>query len=195
MRVLLVSEGKHELGDLNRDEKLSALSILVAKTSSRQFEFTTKKVSDRDFATAHGKGGNLFKRAIRCLLYAAEHKFDALVFVIDQDDDRRRREPLDRAQEYLGVSIRRAFGLAVRSFDAWMIADEQALSKALGRVIQRQPHPETIDDPKTHCRTLRGGGLGLTTLYEAVSRAAAIEIIEERCPAGFAPFAARVRQL
>ncbi|HET6251290.1 MAG TPA: hypothetical protein VFE47_26640 [Tepidisphaeraceae bacterium] len=151
---------------------------------------------DHEFRVIPGRGGKLFKRAMRCLRYAADNGFGALVFVIDQDDEPERREPLDRAQEYDGVAIGRAFGLAVRTFDAWMIADEQALSKILGRIIQRQPSPEAISDAKSHCKSLLGSAaLGLTDLYKAIADEAIIERIEERCPIGFAPFAARVRRL
>jgi hypothetical protein len=200
MNVLVVSEGKHELGNEFRDERSAALITLVTRAAARELECTAMRVTDPAFrshgAGDRGPGGRLFKRAVRCLRYAMDHGFEALIFFIDQDDDPDRRQFLDRAQDYSAVAIGRAFGLAVRTFDAWMIADEQALSRVLGRTVQRQPDPEDIRDPKNHCNGLRGdNAMSLTDLYERVALEAALATIEERCPKGFASFAARLRQL
>ncbi|MDQ3440346.1 MAG: hypothetical protein M3478_08365 [Planctomycetota bacterium] len=66
------------------------------------------------------------------------------------------------------TAIPRAMGVAVLTFDAWMLADEQALTMVLSRPIQRQPDPERIGDAKGSCIALRdesGSELGLAELY------------------------------
>ena len=97
----------------------------------------------------------------------------------------------------LGLS-RRALGVAVRSFDAWMLADEQALTTALGYTVSRQSEPEAIRNPKELCARLlqkSAKTLTQTEMYEAVAKAADTDTLQERCPHGFAPFARRVREL
>lgn len=191
MRVLLVSEGRHELG--------GALEALVRRLSQKALEFERMQVSDPALRVHAGKGPGYFKKALRCIRYAQEQGFDAIVLVIDQDDEPSRRRQLDDAQTDLRVAtLPRALGVAIRTFDAWMLADERALTNATGQPVQRQPDPETIRDPKGMCKRLReSAGLGpeLTEMYAALATALNIAVLEERCRDGFAPFARRVRSL
>jgi hypothetical protein len=88
-------------------------------------------------------------------------------------------------------------GVAICTFDAWMLADEQALRIALATAVQRQKSPEMIKDPKRICQALRNQSrfAGLPDLYAAVADAIDVETLIDRCPKGFAPFAQRARQL
>lgn len=120
--------------------------------------------------------------------------------MIDQDDPaERRQQQFDRAQDSTVFPIRRALGVAVRTFDAWMLADEKALAAVLGCKCPRQKDPETLSEPKTKCQELLETGTtelsGLSYLYAAVAEVAELTQIEERCRRGFAPFAQRVRAL
>lgn len=45
----------------------------------------------------------------------------------------------------------RALGMAIRSFDAWMLADDGVLTLVLGKPIDTQPSPEKNRDPKEAC--------------------------------------------
>lgn len=120
------------------------------------------------------------------------------MIVIDQDEDPHRHRQFDDAQDYAAEPLPRAVGIAVRTFDAWMLADEQAISRAIGKTIQRQPDPETIADAKQRCRQLRlehDLDPDLTGMYEIIAQNASIDAMERRCPKGFAIFAARVRRL
>ena len=189
MRVLIVSEGNHELG--------GALETLVERLKPRGPVYEWKKVSSPELRVHAGKGPGYFKKALRCVLYAEANAYDAIVFVIDQDDDTSRRRQIDEAQDDLRMTrLPRALGVAVRTFDAWMLADEQALSKVLGVTVQRQPDPESIRDAKAVCQRHHDEanfGEGLTAMYAAVAGRAGPSAIEQRCPLGFAPFASRVR--
>jgi hypothetical protein len=89
-------------------------------------------------------------------------------------------------------------GVAIRSFDAWILADDSALSAVLGRTIPRQPDPEEIKDPKSECTKLRdasGKNIDLRDMYAEVAAQADLNTIAARCPKGFATFAQRVRLL
>src|SRR5688500_4798500 len=48
--------------------------------------------------------------------------YDALVLVIDEDGISERVQELATAQQYAGSPIHRALGVAIRTFDAWMLA-------------------------------------------------------------------------
>lgn len=134
MKVLLVSEGKHELS--------GSLESLVRRISSRELDVHHDRVSRNDIHTHRGKGQGFFKRAIRWLLEARKRGYEAIVLVIDEDGYAERTSEIKEAQYYSGVVFPRAFGIAIRTFDAWMLADERALTTVLGCQIQRQPAPE-----------------------------------------------------
>ena len=198
MRVLLVSEGEHELGVA---EEESALEILCRRLLERDAEFVRRKVSDPSVRIHlhKGKADGYEKRALRWVRCAEQEGFDALIFVIDQDDDPKRVSQLDLAQNSTLFALPRAIGVAIRTFDAWMLADEKALSLALNQNIPRQREPERIRNPKqtsqqlvVRCSTAE---TGLRPLYLAVAAGASIDLLEARCVKGFRPFAERVRAL
>ncbi len=189
MKVLLVSEGKHEA--------LGALETLVRRLSPK-LSCTWRRVSDVKLATLHGKGRGFFKRALRFMIDAQKEGFDGLVFVIDEDNRAERIRELDDAQDSTAIGIRRALGCAVHTFDAWFLADEQALSTVLGSVIPKQPHPEGSADAKAACRSLiedSGSDLAQSDFYAKVAEVLDLDCLVARCPKGFAVFASRVRAL
>ncbi|MCH8252993.1 MAG: DUF4276 family protein [Planctomycetes bacterium] len=190
MRVLLVAEGKHELD--------GALEALVKRIVPTDPVCTTDFVSCNEIHAHHGKGQGYFKKAVRWLLTAEDRDYDALVLLIDQDGHPERDKEIAEAQQSkLGVS-RRALGVAIRMFDAWILADETALSEALERKIERQPNPEKLKNPKEDCKRLLEGSevsMSPAELYRSVCRIAKIHVLRERCPRGFGPFAERLQSL
>jgi hypothetical protein len=177
MRVLVVAEGRHE--------RSGALAAFVARLKHpRELTLATDRVSRHDIHAFHGGGQGFFKRALRWLLEAGK---------------RERSTQIEAAQEHDEISsLPRALGVAVRTFDAWMLADENALTQVLGRPTDRQPDPETIREPKTVCATLLAGSrheMAQRAMYAALAKAANLETVEERCPRGFRPFAQRVRAM
>ena len=131
------------------------------------------------------------------MLHAQKHGYDAMVLLIDHDNQRERKQELSKAQDDLRATIiPRAVGVAIITFDAWMLADEKALTLALGAPVQRQPDPETTRDAKAQCAKLRDdcdSNLSLTELYSQLSENIDLELLAERCSAGFRPFSERVR--
>jgi len=197
MNVLVVSEGKHEYGTAEYD---GALVELTRRTIRSDARFTREKVSSQK-VHIHRKAGKhkeYEKRALGWIRYARNQGFDALVFLVDQDGQQERETGVKKAQNHDGFSLPRAMGVAIRTFDAWMLADEQALTKALGDTIQRQQAAESIKDPKGVCERLRDNSsqnMGLTKLYSQIAQTLDLDLLNERCPRGFAPFRKRVQQL
>lgn len=189
MKLLIISEGKNELH--------GALPVLVQRLLARTCSYDVKKISDHDLRVHAGKGNCFTKKAIRCLVHASERGYDGVVVVIDQDNDRSRIGQFQKAQEHQQNPIPRALGIAVRTFDAWMLADEVAIATAVGQAVQKQPDPESMSDPKTVGMQLKSSlpSLGLSDLYLAIAQAARLEVLLDRCPTGFAPFARYVRTL
>ncbi|MFP4172244.1 MAG: hypothetical protein ACLFV4_04955 [Candidatus Hydrogenedentota bacterium] len=206
MKVLLVGEGAHEgTPGEDGDERQGALKEIVRRLNDQlevqRFEYvkTIKRLPRKRKAGAmglHGKG--MYGMAMQWVLYAEENGYDALIFVVDQDKDTERSKQLTQAQEETAVGLPRALGVAIRAFDAWILADQQALSKVLGYNVQQQPAPETIKEPKEECERLRDespSSLRLRKMYKEVLASAEVEVLEKRCPDGFAPFAKRVERL
>ncbi len=192
MKILLVAEGKHELYD--------ALENLVRRIMQRDdLEFDTDRVSSNDIHAVHGKGQGFFKRSIRWLLDAKKRGYDAIVLVIDEDGKPERSIQINDAQaDKRATAFPCAFGVAIKTFDAWMLADEQALTQVLEIPVQRQRNPEAIQDPKGICAALLDNStnnITQTAMYAAVAKVAHLEIVKERCPDGFQPFAQRIENL
>ena len=190
MRVLVVAEGKHERG--------GALEELLKRLGDRQATFESDRVQNNRIHTHPGKGQGYFKRAIRWLLEAQKRGVDALVLLIDEDGQSKRVEQINAAQESPQSALPRALGVAIRTFDAWMLADEKALTDVLGRQIDKQPDPESVRDPKHQCADLLASSssrIAQSEMYARVCRCLDLDVLRARCRRGFGPFAERVRNV
>lgn len=192
MRVLVVGEGNHE------HKALPRLVQRMAGTPSLP-DFDKLKHGRRVHGKSpDGRASRLYKRAVGWMLDAQRKEYEAVILLIDEDGKDDRRAGMDLAQESKEAQLPRACGVAVRSFDAWFLADETALSNALGETVNRQPDPETVKAPKADCeallsRTQTHDGLG--DFYAALAESMNLDTVQKRCPKGFAPFADRVRKL
>ena len=206
MRVLIVSEGRSEhlsatSTHVRADEEIAgALKTLVCRLGqqSDQWQIDEDRVSSQSVRVHHGKGKGYEKRCIRWMLEAEKRGYDAIVLLVDRDGVETRMTEVNAAQDSSLAAIRRALGVAIESFDAWMLADHVALSKVLGTVVQRQPDPERIADPKEAFRRLfqnaqRDGSI--SEHYAEIGAVADLSELTNRCPSGFAPFAERVKSL
>jgi len=188
MRVLVVSEGEHE--------QSGALENLLKRLGGGSATFEFDRACNTKIHAFHGKGDGYFKRALRWLLEAEKRGVEALVFLIDEDGRKERVTQIQKAQNSTLSELPRALGVAIRMFDAWMLADEKALTAVLGYQVNKQPDPETIRDPKAVCRDLLDkspAALRQRQMYAQVTDRANLDILAERCPNGFAPFASNVR--
>lgn len=195
MRILLVAEGKHEHGV---PERTGSLETLVRRLARRDADYEHDRLARSDIHAHHGKGKGYHKKALRWILEAAKRGFDAIVLVVDQDDVPARRHEIDDAQNSEMSPIKRALGVAIRSFDAWILADERALSEVLGMPVNRQGSIEQLRDPKGICERLLAASecrVTQTKMYELVTKGADLHTLSERCRRGFGPFAQRVKTL
>jgi len=200
MRVLVVSEGRHELGRHaeGRQQEPGALENLIRQLGGNQAELTFDKVSSNAIHVFNGKGAGFFKRAVGWLKEAQRRNVDALILLIDQDGERDRSEQIQSAQECRLLDLPHAMGVAIRTFDAWMLADEGALTEVLGGTISRQTEPETIRDPKAVCAGLLARGqnqMAQSEMYARIAHRINIGLLSARCPMGFGLFAKYVRQV
>lgn len=190
MRVLVVAEGKHELH--------GALRNLLEKLGGKGSTFDYDQVSNNTIHSFHGKGKGYFKRALRWLIEAEKRGANALILLIDEDGIRERVGQIQEAQDSLLSQLPRAMGVAIRMFDAWMLADERALTEVLGDNINRQSNPETIRNPKQVCAKLLEDSqiqISQREMYARVSSKINIGILCDRCKSGFKPFATYVRNI
>ena len=194
---LIVAEGDHELSGGRPD---GALPTIVRRLLGDGVELQTTGKRIRELA-GHmhpGKGDRLGRKFIGIMRMAEREEFDAAVILIDHDGDDTRLKSATYAQEATVTSFPRAVGIAVRSFDAWFLADHAALSHVLSTTVDMQPDPESHPDPKSVCQTLNGSVPGerrLRDFYAMISAIVDIQILRNRCPVGFAEFAKRVEGL
>jgi len=190
MRVLLVSGGKHELS--------GALENLLTKLGAVPESLEFDRVSSDKIHVFHGKGRGFFKRAVGWLKEAERCGANALILLIDEDGRSETITEIRDAQDYHQSQLPRAMGIAIRMFDAWMLADEKALAEVLGCNVNKQPDPETIRHPKQVCADLLAGSnnqMSQSEMYARVSRNINIDILCDRCQSGFKPFATHVRKI
>lgn len=191
MKVLVVAEGAHE--------REGALPALVRRLNPAIVDAECEPANTTSVRAYRGTGDGFYKRALRWLIEAEKRGYDALVFVIDRDRRRERIREMNMAQHSLTQSqLPRALGVAIESFDAWILADQKALGIVLGCNVPQQKSPERMRDPKARCETLRdrsGKDLALRDMYREVLANAEVEVLEKRCPDGLAPFAERVERL
>jgi hypothetical protein len=190
MKVLVVSEGKHE--------QAGAMEALVRRLGGDEADFTLDRVANSDIHAFHGKGGGYFKRAVRWLMEAERRGVDALILLIDHDGRDERCEQIERAQESALSQLPRAMGVAIRAFDAWILADERAITEVLGYAVSRQSDPETIRDPKRVCAGLLANGqnqMAQSEMYARIAHRIDIDLLSSRCPMGFGLFAGYVRHV
>ena len=195
MRVLLVAEGQHERGKEDRD---GALETLVRRLHQDITHCDLDRVSRKDIHAHHGKGQGYFKKELRWIREAEKRGYDAIVLVIDQDNVPERVQEITNAQNAQLVTLRRALGVAIRTFDAWMLADEQALTRVLGYAVSPQRSPEDVSDAKGVCTQLLDKSpmaVSQSEFYAFVAREADMSTLTRQCPKGFAPFAQRVSSL
>jgi len=194
-RVLLVAEGASELGAAPSEHR-GALTALVARLLDRELEVECERASSPKVQIHRGHGAAFTKRALAWIRHAQREGFDALVLLIDHDGDGERQKQLDVAQRDAHFSLPRALGVAIRTFDAWMLADERALSQVLDFPVDKQKSPEDMSDPKATVHALREQGaesLLLPELYWRISEQLRLELLISNCPKGFGQFAQRVR--
>jgi hypothetical protein len=84
VRILIVSEGKHELGG---GDAPGALTVLVKRLTNVALNVEVRPMNDPRVRIHRGSGHGFEKRAIAWLRHAEREEFEAVVIVIDEDGD------------------------------------------------------------------------------------------------------------
>lgn len=213
--ILVLGDGKNELGvpddkEVPREDVLvfagdmPPLPCLVSRLLGEPREVRFFCGSFKKYhAVARGLSSTLAGKVKAAVLYARARGHRGVVIVIDRDRDRKRnslrllQEGRDDMACLPGPAC--ALGVAVETFDAWMIADGLAVGDAGGKAAESHASAEKLDGkegsglhPKDLAR--RALGEGLTEKYKLVARRVRLEELERLCCDGFKPFAEEVRK-
>ena len=208
MRVFVVGDGMYDVGECRNQvidgPDLPALPEIIQKLlpRSKDVQFVCSTIKEIRTRQSGGAGPLNKKKVIAAVLQASRHKADAVVFVIDRDGDRQRMQELNAGrreispQDFLPIAL----GMAVETFDAWMIADAGALRHVEGcERAEAHPSPESLDGgrgtqqhPKDYA-IRQVGADRLWDKYACIAKFIDIAHLERVCPQGFQPFANEVR--
>ena len=121
---------------------------------------------------------------------------EKVIILGDADcDERRERERLQRIYEHLPEGLRRSVHICiiVHELESWLLADENAISRVLGKNVKPVKNPESIHDAKEYLEGLfEKGGKKQHLLAEEIAKHVNVEKLKEKC-ASFADFERRVR--
>ncbi len=194
-RVLVVGDGKHELGD---GSEMASLVILLRRLVGDSIRFRPECRQICSFKRRiHARGDRYARKLIAVLIDAQKAGYAAAFIVIDRDGDRSRTVSATEAQESELATIPRAIAVAVETYDAWFLADHSALCHELQVSIDMSPAPETLKSPKAVIEELCNDHHYVNSTRQLYSRLAEridFDRLRERCPLGFAVFADRVRE-
>ncbi|MDY7010775.1 MAG: DUF4276 family protein [Planctomycetota bacterium] len=206
-QVLVFGDGRHELGDrLDQSltpDQLPALPRLVHRLLKEPTGTTYTCRYSKDVPRIHGRRHRYAKKAIWAIVEASRNDFDAVVIVIDRDRrvEKETIQPLREGRDSCSISgkIPCAVGCAVETFDAWMIADGNAIKHAGG--VGNHKNPESLygkegkgKHPKDIAANIFDGKRGLSKKYAIVAENVDLLSLEKTCPKGFKPFANDVRE-
>jgi hypothetical protein len=208
MRIRFIGEGPDDVG---RADHTGVTQILVRRIIAERMgtEPDTSGWVAAPVIRLHRPRG-LDEKTRLAMKEAHREGFDAVVVVLDRDgkgsNDEGRLKQLRKGREAASekVPIHAALGVAIETMEAWLLADETALSATLGCVVPQQPEPEKLAGEKgsqAHPKARLHGLIGDSPRQEeptgiikrAIAEKASIKILERRCPAGFKPFATDVR--
>ena len=203
MKIRFVGEGVSDIGGNGWVGVVPILTdkVLAAKLGEQPiFEIETKLLP-----RFHQKRGYPAKAK---LAITEAHRQDCagVAIVVDRDGHRDRLKLLRQGREEAAaeVPISAAVGVAVETMEAWLLADEQAIGKVTGEVVERRQDPESLsgrrgssNHPKDRLNALlsRDSEENRTNQerLKLIAEETDVSEIEKRCPQGFGPYADEVR--
>jgi hypothetical protein len=213
-RVLFIGDGAHDIGssDWPTDDPFPAGGVvprLAAKIAdidrerSQALHWAHPRLA-RFAANRKTRGYEAKIRAAQLLLERRLLDLEALVCVVDEDNDPDRRDLPTHAHALASDACPIACGVAVRSIEAWTLGARKPLAEILGLSVDElpKPNPESFyassGKPELRSKDVlkrlaerRGGDA--RTLREEVADRTDPDDLCRTCPAGFAPFAAALR--
>ena len=121
---------------------------------------------------------------------------EKVIILGDADcDEKRERERLQRIYEHLPEGLRRSVHICiiVHELESWLLADENAISRVLGKNVKPVENPESIHNAKEYLEGLfEKGGKKQHLLAEEIAKHVDVEKLRRKC-ASFADFERMVR--
>lgn len=197
MKILVVGEGPNDIGKDESEPRQGTLQQIVTRIleNPEGLEFERHRVVHLGpRRTSHGFRDKLefaFKEM-------SVRNCQALVFVVDSDDDLKRIERLVRARDEIAADNTIAVGTAIRKIEAWLLADEKAFALAFDcSTPNTSKSPEEIPEPKSVLREWLDevDQWDYSGAYAQIASQVRVGHLAKRCPKGFAPFVTEVRRL
>lgn len=207
-RVAIFGDGESELGPKAGWQQpcaapnLPALPCLVHRLAEAPEDavYVPGLFKPAQHAHRSGQQSRMSRKLARALAGACRKGYSAMVVLVDRDtpenagriaEMRAGRESV-RPEYYLPCAV----GEAVYSLDAWILADADAIAKAGGAANELPAKPEGLPAEESKRLATRAfpAADNMTDAYSVVAREANLDVLERRCPQGFAPFAAEVRE-
>jgi len=208
LRVAVFGDGESELGPRAgwgqpcAAPNLPALPYLVHRLAeaSEDVVYVPDLFKPARHAHPSGRPSRMARKVARTLAGACRKGYGAVVVLVDRDrpenagriaEMRAGRE--SAAPEYY---LPCAVGEAVYTFEAWILADPNAIVSAGGTADDLPANPEDLPakESKRFATKAFAAAGRMTDAYAAVARKAKLEVLENRCPQGFKPFADEVRE-
>ena len=217
MRVLFVGEGPHDIGRrdaFNPDEsqRPGVVQVLARKVCSHLAD-DSPALRWSELARFHPDAKKRgFGAKMKAAALIAERRLGCvgIVCVTDRDRDDDRVRQIAEGAEALRGTTRVASGIAVESVEAWTLGAPEAIAEELGldekAVRQSYPgaHVEALYQnsghldhrPKDLVEKIadRSGREPGQEFRVRVAERTNVSRLERACPAGFAPFAASLRE-
>jgi len=211
IRLLVLGDGPSELGSVLDEDiappLLPALPKLVHRIGQCRANVVYCCRQFKPVGHAPGRGHKYARKVKQAIRMAWEEKFDAVVIVVDRDrhHDSDRIVPLRQGRDEMDIKPfpKCAVGVAVETFDAWMIVDGNAAKLCGGDPAKTHANPESLhgkegrgpsEHPKEVVAAIFGNAHGLAEKYAAIAEVVNLDLLEDCCPQGFKPFADEVRE-
>jgi Domain of unknown function (DUF4276) len=217
MRIFLVGEGRHDIGDLAiaspyRQSKPGFLQPVIEKIVGPRAIFDGQKVSVLGKKPVRGLRGALERKAWMASLLAENAESDLLVFVTDLDrvsgtrrgdaakDIKRKSELINRGCQSLLGKVECVPGIPCRTIEAWALGDRAAVASLIGadepvqlpggrspEVLWGKPRDPNSDHPKMVLKRILGQ-MGTQEDLSQIAERADIRAMRQACPLSFEPF-------
>lgn len=172
MQISVYGEGKHEVGTatdrpLVRSEGHALVRLVDGLLGQPKGAMYVPKVFHKVKHIRGGVGTKFTKKVMAAIFKAKQESDTGLVIVIDCDDDSDRIVQLEQGRDdtlYDSSYVPCAVGMATKTFDAWMLADHEAVRQAGGSTDGLTSQPESLSDPKETAQMVFSSN-GLAEIY------------------------------
>ena len=220
MRMLLLSEGSYDIGTrasrADHEQRQGAVRVFVRRILEEHWNrngIAAVEIDADVLARVHEHSSDVsgHERKVHLAIVEAElRNCTCVAIVVDRDGERNQarlnalsagRDEAEKKGEALAQHT--AIGLAIETVEAWLLADEQALTRALNLNPPQQqlPAPEELDGAPGSDKHPKAVFLSIVArtevapsdAYDSVAELARLDHVERRCPLGFARFADQLR--